>query len=435
MRKTVLKTFQYTECDDFASYLHEMSAKGWHFREWRIGLVFEKGEPADLTYAVEVFPKGNEMDTFANPDTEEFAEYCEAAGWKFLDSRQKFCIFRQVSPDAPPIVEPQERLCNILQAERKSWLTQSLSYTLIILLYWGQFLFLNFSNWIFSNVMLLVLTALTIMLFAHLVKGAALLYKARRFRSVLKTGGIPRYGNKSRLYQLWKSYHPLLLFITELVLIAITWQDMQRTAAITAGITFIVMLAVFLLIAWLRPSRTDNWIIQIALGLTVPFLAILIVVVAFSSDQASDTQAIQNMEIPLSQDAFGQCSLEDFEHAQSILGTMCYYYLTYIPNNSADTGNSESFWCWRYQSAHGWILNRIWREETKSTSARYEDCAEQWNAISAYRSKGGGNYYIRYPDQVIIFWISADLNNEQIESMKQSLKGSSYVQRTISNPD
>lgn len=421
MRKTVFKNFHYTECDDFADFLHDMSAKGWHFKEWRVGLVFEKGEPKDLTYAVEVFPKGNEMDTFANPDTEEFAEYCEAAGWKFLDSRQKFCIFRQVSPDAPPIVEPRERFCNILQAERTSWMIQFFSYALIFILYWGQFLFLNFSRWIFNNVMLLVLAVFSIMLFVHLIKGAALLYKARRFRSALERDMTPRYGNNSRLYHLLKSYRPVLLVIAELALIAVTWRDMPR-AAVAAGITFLVMLAGLLLIAWSRPSRANNWIIQIALGLTLPFLAAIIAIASFSSSQGSDAQAISGMEIPLPQDAFGQCSLEDFDRVQSILGAMCYYYIAYIPNNSIKTKSPESFWCWSYSSEHRWILDRIWREETKNTSARYEDCAEQWDAVSAYRSRGGGNYYIRYPDQIIVFWISADLSDEQIESMKQTLR-------------
>lgn len=422
MKKTVFKNFQYMECDDFAAFLHDMSAKGWHFKEWRIGLVFEKGEPADLAYAVEVFPKGSEMDTFANPDTEEFAEYCEAAGWKFLDSRQKFCIFRQVSPDAPPIVEPQERLCNILQAERKSWLIQFFSYALLFLLYWGQFLFVNFSRWIFNNVMLLVLAVFAIMLFAQLIKGAALLYRAHSFRSALKKGILPRYGNESRLYHLLKNYRPIMLVIAELALIAFTWQDMQRAAAVTAGITFIVMLAGLTLIAWLRPSRAGNWIGQIALGLTIPFLAIIIIISSFSLGRNSDAQEISGIEIPLPQNAFGQYSLEDFGQSQSLLGTMCYYYITYTPDNSIEAKDQEPFWLWSYQSAHAWILDRIWKEETQNANARYEDCAEQWDAVSAYRSRGGGNYYIRYPDQVAVFWISADLSAEQIESMKQTLR-------------
>ena len=47
-RKTVLKGFDYMHCDDFALYLGKMAAKGWHFREWGIGLKFEKGEPEQI---------------------------------------------------------------------------------------------------------------------------------------------------------------------------------------------------------------------------------------------------------------------------------------------------------------------------------------------------------------------------------------------------
>ena len=52
-RKTVLRTFGYMRCDDFASYLSAMAAKGWHFKEWGVGLTFEKGEPEQAVYAVD----------------------------------------------------------------------------------------------------------------------------------------------------------------------------------------------------------------------------------------------------------------------------------------------------------------------------------------------------------------------------------------------
>ena len=60
--KRVISNFDYRECDAFAEYLHRQSLQGWHFKEWKLGLVFEKGEPKDITYTVEVFPKGSEMD-------------------------------------------------------------------------------------------------------------------------------------------------------------------------------------------------------------------------------------------------------------------------------------------------------------------------------------------------------------------------------------
>ena len=71
-------------CDDFAKYLSDMAAKGWHFVEWGAGLKFEKGESEQVVYAVEVFQKASENDLRPEPNTQEFAEYCEAAGFQLL---------------------------------------------------------------------------------------------------------------------------------------------------------------------------------------------------------------------------------------------------------------------------------------------------------------------------------------------------------------
>ena len=108
-----------TQCDDFAAYLQEMSRKGFHFTEWKGGLVFEKGEPEDVTYQVEVFADGEEMDQRPSQDTEEYRDYCAAAGWKFLDGKARFCIFRKEAEDAPDILAPEERIRNICSVERK----------------------------------------------------------------------------------------------------------------------------------------------------------------------------------------------------------------------------------------------------------------------------------------------------------------------------
>ena len=94
-KKRIPNFFSYRDCDDFANYLNRQAKKGWHFREFRLGLVFEKGEPRDTFYRVEVFPKGSEDDFRGDRDTEEYADYCEEAGWKFVDSVRKFCVFEQ----------------------------------------------------------------------------------------------------------------------------------------------------------------------------------------------------------------------------------------------------------------------------------------------------------------------------------------------------
>ena len=123
-RKTVRKNFRYIECDAFAEYLRDMSLQGWHFCGWTSGLVFEKGEPEDVCYCVEVFPKGSEMDTAPEPDAMDYAEYCRAAGWELIDGQRSFCIFRRIDEDAVPIVTEEERLENIFRAERKALLSE-----------------------------------------------------------------------------------------------------------------------------------------------------------------------------------------------------------------------------------------------------------------------------------------------------------------------
>lgn len=64
-KKRVYRNFRYRECDSFAEYLHEMSLEGWHFTGWRAGLIFQKGEPEDIDYCVEVFP--GSMETGCQP--------------------------------------------------------------------------------------------------------------------------------------------------------------------------------------------------------------------------------------------------------------------------------------------------------------------------------------------------------------------------------
>ena len=51
-RKVVFGNFRYRECDNLALYLEKMAREGWIFRDWRLGMVFEKEEPQKLEYAV-----------------------------------------------------------------------------------------------------------------------------------------------------------------------------------------------------------------------------------------------------------------------------------------------------------------------------------------------------------------------------------------------
>ncbi len=81
-KRVVFKKYHYRECDSFADYLERMAAKGWIFKGWKLGLVFYKDQPRKETYAVEIFPEGDENDKRPEPNTQEYARYCEEAGWE-----------------------------------------------------------------------------------------------------------------------------------------------------------------------------------------------------------------------------------------------------------------------------------------------------------------------------------------------------------------
>ncbi len=192
------QTFRYRDCDAFAGFLHEQSLLGWHFKEFRFGLIFEEGEPADIDYAVEVFPKGTEMDTRPERETEEYAEYCEAAGWKLIDSSRKFCVFRRTQEDAVPIVEPEERFANIWKAEALLWFSSAIPVFLLSGIQWGQLLTWNFKNWIFNDLMLLALLLMASATIERLMEGACLLFWSFTRRRMLRSGILPVYGRKRR---------------------------------------------------------------------------------------------------------------------------------------------------------------------------------------------------------------------------------------------
>lgn len=413
MTKTVLKKFSYIECDDFASYLHEMSARGWHFREWRIGLVFEKGAPADITYAVEIFPKGSEMDLYAGPDAEEYAEYCTAAGWEFLDSRQKFCIFRKAAADAPPITTPQERFSNVMRSQWKSWLSSFISSALICGLYWLQLLDFHFSDWIFNGLLLLVLAFLTFYAAAELCRAFFILILCRKYKSMLKAGQAPQYG-AGRIGRCFRRLYSIFALLFSVLLILDAWRCGERAAAITAVCVFLFFLAVLLLIGWLRPSREGNQTAQIALGIAFPLLAAVIALAVTSGGNAVSN--VSDVGQSLASDLPDGWKLQDSERSQSIIGSMEHYSFRM---QDAEASGSDFFSYWIYRSDRPRILDRVWQTELQDI-AQLQDCTAQWSADSALTN--GWQYYLRYPDRVIVFWTNIKPEEKEREWLENNFK-------------
>ena len=95
------KLFNCLDVNSLREYLESMSEKGWIFAGCKgLFLVFEKGEPADRRYHVEMFHNGS---FFESAENEEFYSYIgemAAEGWEFIDANGRLYIFAASTDDA-----------------------------------------------------------------------------------------------------------------------------------------------------------------------------------------------------------------------------------------------------------------------------------------------------------------------------------------------
>lgn len=346
MNKTVFRRFCYTQCDDFAAYLEEMSAAGWHFKEWRTGLVFEKGTPLKVCYDVEVFPKGREGDTRAEEDALEYAQYCKAAGWELIDAKKRFCIFRKVCDTACDIVSPEEKLANIKSAEWRRWISLAPGIWLVCALDWMQFWHWFFKVWISNWMFLTILFLISVMAIEKAVEGIWLLIWGQRMERKLKEGREVYYGSGGIVGKIFQKTGPFLYVIVEIILLTASVASGQWQTALVVAVLLTV---VFLFYVWLsrkRLHRTENRILQAAFGLIMPLSVVGVAAMIYEGDGDVYTQ-------------------------KSIFGSVKVY---------EDIRNTEI-----YESDFGWVLDRIWEKETGKPE-----------------SMTGGSSVIRCPGMVVI---------------------------------
>ena len=413
--KTTFKAFDYMHCDDFARYLSEMSAKGWHFKEWGAGLKFEKGEPEQVIYAVEVFTKASENDLRPEPNTQEFAEYCEAAGWKLVDGKQKFCIFKKVDENAVDILTPEERIKNSFKA------TFSGTYILLFFLYvlnvglqisnlFGSMFWMKiFSTLSFFNISVWGLLALT--LFIKLVNAVVV---RRKLLKQLENGQDIYIGSNKNGKKLWdgnaiSTILLIMLYITMLVMLQDTTMVVYFVSVFAVTITFAVLLAKF------RPDSSTNVMIQV-IFVIVFFVVIFVAAFTIFSEDHSDTTGLEKVPLKITDYREWNDEIDDISvyHEKNMLGSSDIYILF---------GENESIQYGIYRTEHDWILDRIWNDELeyKYNETRF-DCTKEWAAVEAYRN-AIGEYYVRYDD--LIFMLSEDadihLEEEQISIIREKL--------------
>lgn len=193
-RKWVPKTYSYLQCDEMADWLGTMASKGWRFSCFRFGFLFEKCQPMEDAYDVQVFLKNQEGDLAPNEDTLDFAQFCAAAGWELVDSKGRFVVFRQIHGDAVPIYTPPEKLDAVFRAEIKKrlWLLPSAIWFMVCILYfqfWTDFSLLRSFLRLFDPGSLLLCTWCALWFVSVIGSILFTLWWHRRKQAQLEKGG------------------------------------------------------------------------------------------------------------------------------------------------------------------------------------------------------------------------------------------------------
>lgn len=409
-RKTVRKAFTYLQCDDFADYLSSMAAQGWHFKEWGTGLVFEKGEPEQAVYAVEVFIHGSDYDLRPGDHTLNFGDYCEEAGWQLVDAKQKFCIFKQIREDAVPIVTQEERLKNASKAFRKQLIGE-----VVVSIMWIVNVLLRFIpkfqliDSLFSN-FYLISAAFWVYYFIHtVVRCIWYLVWFHKAKKRIAAGESKVLNRAKETFSNWAS--SITLIALEICLIAAGGPILLIICLATILVTVISGL----LFAKYRPDKDTFIGFQIVMPI---LLFITIICGALFSMAISETEAPSAEEYPLVYEdlQISAGAIKDTSHdsSSSIFGTKDYYSLGY-----ADGALTYEV----YKTEQDWILDEVWDyERSRKWYDNATDCTEIWHAETALRSNSGC-YIVRFDDAILVFYTFDDtqLSEEQTAIIRDAL--------------
>lgn len=416
-RRTVLKGFTYMNCDDFAKYLIDMAAKGWHFKEWGVGLKFEKGEPEQAVYAVEVFEKASENDMRPEPNTQEFAVYCESAGWKFIDAKQKYCIFKKIDEDALELFTPEERVTNAFKGTFSgSALLLFLLYGINAVLQWGR-LNTSFESAIFSSGFLFNFAIWNVLFLGQLITFVHAFWKKHKLMKGIRFGKKVYLGNRAdgKFHLSWNDvYIVVLVLLLMYYFFAMDRIELIIINAIIVGGTF----GFAVLLNKIRPEHDTNVIIQVGFTVVIFFTIITAAIISISGDGTDLEVKKDNLPVQISDYRETNDEVRDisYYHEGNVFGKADKYFVY---------GEKESIHYNVYKSSYSGILDKVWEDivNGKKFNEDAVDCTEDWKAEKAIRNKVG-TYYVRYDNAILEVSDYEDvyLSEEQIEIILRNLE-------------
>ena len=409
------------ECKALEEYLEEKALEGWMLEDIICGfLIFKKNKPQKCKFAVDIFTDNNK---------DEYIEYCEAGGWKYLFQHDKFLIFYTEDKIITPIQTDEEI---VLTKVRKSIL-RSLLYNIFLIglmisnLFTGEKNGYGFFSEISDNGALLVMASLIIIIIGAVidtVKDGLWYFKSNRAFKLNENINYPSLKSLKVKNVCFSMYMCILgLMIINL------FGDIGSNKGHIFLAVFVVMCAVCI-------SRIINILLK-KYKKASKVLAVLICVVAIFISTNIIVSGRDMINYVRNESQTPIMSISDFidmktkteylyfDSSKSFLASSyTYSYEGYYSGTEAvDKVGSEVYFDYEIcKSKYKWIIDKTFETYLKRYKHfEYEEVQDDnWGALTVYKSdKLNGGYLLKYKDRVISVTGSIDLSKKNIKLIKE----------------
>ena len=409
------------ECKAFEEYLEEKALEGWMLEDIICGfLIFKKNKPQKCKFAVDIFTDNNK---------DEYIEYCEAGGWKYLFQYDKFLIFYTEDKIITPIQTDEEI---VLKKVRKSIL-RSLLYNIFLIglmisnLFTGEKNGYGFFSEIADNGALLVMASLIIIIIGAVIdtiKDGLWYFKSNRAFKLNENINYPSL----KLLKVKNVCFSMYMCILGLIIINL-FGDIGSDKGHIFLAVFVVMCAVCI-------SRLINILLK-KYKKASKVLAVLICVVGMFISTHIIVSGREMINYVRNESQTPIMSISDFidmktkkeylyfDSSKSFLASSyTYSYEGYYNDTEAvNKVGSEAYFDYEIcKSKYQWIIDKTFETYLKRYKYfEYEEVKDDnWGALTVYKSdKLNDGYLLKYKDRVISVSGSIDFSKKNIEFIKE----------------
>lgn len=409
------------ECKALEEYLEEKALEGWMLEDIICGfLIFKNNKPQKCKFAVDIFTDNNK---------DEYIEYCEAGGWKYLFQHDKFLIFYTEDKIITPIQTDEEI---VLKKVRKSIL-RSLLYNIFLIglmisnLFTGEKNGYGFFSEISDNGALLVMASLIIIIIGAVidtVKDGLWYFKSNRAFKINENINYPSL-KSLKVKNVCFSMYMCILGLMIINLFGYIGSNKGH-----------IFLAVFVVMCAVCISRIINILLK-KYKKASKVLAVLICVVAIFISTNIIVSGRDMINYVRNESQTPIMSISDFidmktkteylyfDSSKSFLASSyTYSYEGYYSGTEAvDKVGSEVYFDYEIcKSKYKWIIDKTFETYLKRYKHfEYEEVQDDnWGALTVYKSdKLNGGYLLKYKDRVISVTGSIDFSKKNIKLIKE----------------